>query len=164
MGSFKTHESTVIDYKKIKGEPDDLKFKVEKESDVVVVAVLFLNKKYFKNISDYKEGSVFVSSDEEIFKESKSFYGKEELIINHRYYNFNILEKKNIYIDYIDSKILCNDFYYQQILKKWLKKPNCLCNEKNLDSIRLLYRGSREVEMVLKQKIFIDYTIRKEKL
>ena len=144
MGSFKTHESTVIDYKKIKGEPDDLEFKVEKESDVVVVAVLFLNKKYFKNISDYKEGSVFVSSDEEIFKESKSFYGKEELIINHRYYNFNILEKKNIYIDYIDSKILCNDFYYQQILKKWLKKPNCLCNEKNLDSIRLLYRGSRD--------------------
>ena len=164
MGSFKTHESTVIDYKKIKGEPDDLEFKVEKESDLVVVAVLFLNKKYFKNISDYKEGSVFVSSDEEIFKESKSFYGKEELIINYRYYNFNILEKKNIYIDYIDSKILCNDFYYQQILKKWLKKPNCLCNEKNLDSIRLLYRGSREVEMVLKQKIFTDYAIRKEKL
>lgn len=122
MGSFKTHESTVIDYKKIKGEPDDLEFKVEKESDVVVVAILFLNKKYFKNISDYKEGSVFVSSDEEIFKESKSFYGKEELIINYRYYNFNILEKKNIYIDYIDSKILCNDFYYQQILKKTVEK------------------------------------------
>ena len=128
---------------------------------MVVVAVLFLNKKYFKNISDYKEGSVFVSSDEEIFKESKSFYGKEELIINYRYYNFNILEKKNIYIDYIDSKILCNDFYYQQILKEWLKKPNCLCNEKNLD---ILDYYIEEVEMVLKQKIFTDYAIRKEKL
>ena len=37
MGSFKTRGSTVTDYKLIEGEPENLEFKVENESDVVVV-------------------------------------------------------------------------------------------------------------------------------
>ena len=144
MGSFKTRGSTVTDYKLIEGEPENLEFKVENESDVVVVGILFLNKNLIKNIKKYKYGSFFVTSNEEIFMNSDDLYTIEEIKINSIKFNFNILMKENIYIDYIDSKILCNDILYQEKIKQWLNKPNSKSNYKNLENISLLYRGSRD--------------------
>ena len=144
MGCFKTRGSTVTDYKLIEGEPENLEFKVENESDVVVVGILFLNKNLIKNIKKYKYGSFFVTSNEEIFMNSDDLYTIKEIKINSIKFNFNILMKENIYIDYIDSKILCNDILYQEKIKQWLNKPNSKSNYKNLENISLLYRGSRD--------------------
>lgn len=67
IGSYITRGSTVSDYKKVEREPDDVEFKITNESDLVVVGILFLNKKYIEKIKDYEKGSIFVSSNEEIF-------------------------------------------------------------------------------------------------
>jgi hypothetical protein len=55
----------------------------------------------------------------------------------------NILTKSYLeIIDNIDSHILENNNNYKQYLIQWLAKPNQ--NFKNLNNIRLLYRGSRD--------------------
>ena len=147
IGSYKTHESTVRDYKLVEGEPKELEFKIENESDVVVVGILFLNKKFIQNISHYKCGSFFVSSNEEIFMnylendENDSYDGEKKIEINEIKYNWTTLEKKNIYIN---SNILCDNIIYQEKLKQWLQKPNYSFENMNLTNISLLYRGSRD--------------------
>ena len=85
-----------------------------------------------------------MTSNEEIFMNSDDLYTIKEIKINSIKFNFNILMKENIYIDYIDSKILCNDILYQEKIKQWLNKPNSKSNYKNLENISLLYRGSRD--------------------
>ena len=144
IGSYKTHESTVRDYKFVEGEPKELEFKIENESDVVVVGILFLNKKFIQNISHYKCGSFFVSSNEEIFMnylENDSFDEEKKIEINGIKYNWTNLEKKNIYIN---SNILCDNIIYQEKLKQWLQKPNYSFENMSLKNISLLYRGSRD--------------------
>ena len=144
IGSYKTHESTVINYKLVNGEPKELEFKVENESDVVVIGILFLDKKYIRNINNYKDGSIFVSSNEEIFMNSlknDNIYEEKKIEINRIEYHWKFLENKNIYIN---SNILCNNIVYQEKLKQWLQKPNPLLASKNLLNISLLYRGSRD--------------------
>ena len=147
IGSYKIHKSTVRDYKFVEGEPKELEFKIENESDVVVVGILFLNKKFIQNISNYRYGSFFVSSNEEIFMnylendENDSYDGEKKIEINEIKYNWTTLEKKNIYIN---SNILCDNIIYQEKLKQWLQKPNYSFENMNLTNISLLYRGSRD--------------------
>ena len=67
IGSYITRGSTVSDYIKVEGEPDDVEFKITNESDIIVIGILFLKKEYIEKIKNYKDGSIFVSSNKEIF-------------------------------------------------------------------------------------------------
>lgn len=65
-GGFKAHNSTVKKYSSIAGEPTDVEFRVEKESNIFVVSILFVERAFLKQMKSFEESSIFVNSEEEI--------------------------------------------------------------------------------------------------
>ena len=68
-GGYITHHSTVKAYCSVKGEPEDLEFRIEKEADVFVVSILFVDKAFLKNMKYFDESSIFINSQEELYLE-----------------------------------------------------------------------------------------------
>ena len=63
IGSYRTRESTVRDYKYIDGEPkDEVEYRIEKESDIIVISICFLEKKFFGQIQNFNEGFIFAEN------------------------------------------------------------------------------------------------------
>ena len=156
IGSYVTRESTVFNYKYMEGEPkDDIEFRIEKECDVIVISICFLEKNFFRQIKDFKEGSIF----EENYRYLNKYKGNEYNIyetmfdqkkikkilndnkIRNDIYNMKYLSKYNIHID---SKIIKRNVLYQHILKKWIEKPNESLKKKIIENIELIYRGNRD--------------------
>ena len=65
-GGYMKHKSTVKKYSSISGEPVDVEFRIEKESDVIVVSILFVDKAFLKQMTSFYESSIFINSEEEI--------------------------------------------------------------------------------------------------
>ena len=79
IGSYYTRRHTfgnIENYKLLEGEPEGVEFRIEKESDIIVVSVLFVDKKYFRNIKEYKEGAIFANIDYE--ENNKDNYHEKE--------------------------------------------------------------------------------------
>ena len=68
-GGYFRHHSTVKAYCSVKGEPEDLEFRIEKEADVFVVSILFADKAFLKNMKYFDESSIFINSQEELYLE-----------------------------------------------------------------------------------------------
>ena len=65
IGSYYARRHTfgnVNNYTLLEGEPEDVEFRIEKESDIIVVSILFVNKEYIKQIKEYKEGALFANN------------------------------------------------------------------------------------------------------
>ena len=75
--SYTSHDSTVLKYVKIDGEPSKVEYRIEvkdnsniimrvgSEKNVVVTAILFAKIEFLENIKNYYEGDIYVNSDEE---------------------------------------------------------------------------------------------------
>ena len=66
---YMAHKSTVKQYSSISGEPADVEFRIENESDVFVVSILFVDKAFLKQMNNFDESFIFVNSEEEIYLE-----------------------------------------------------------------------------------------------
>ncbi len=74
---FSKHNSTVVNYKNLPGEPDTVEYRVEVKSDsdliyridseknVVVTSITFVLVKFLENVSEYCEGNIMINSKEE---------------------------------------------------------------------------------------------------
>ena len=74
---FSKHNSTVINYSNLPGEPDTVEYRVEVKSDsdliyridseknVVVTSITFVLVKFLENVSKYSEGNIMINSKEE---------------------------------------------------------------------------------------------------
>ena len=64
IGSYYARRHTfgsVNNYTLLEGEPEDVEFRIGKESDIIVVSILFVNKKYLNQIKEYKVGALFTN-------------------------------------------------------------------------------------------------------
>ena len=74
---FTKHNSTVVNYNNLPGEPDTVEYRVEVKSDsdliyriaseknVVVTSITFVLVKFLENVSEYCEGNIMINSKEE---------------------------------------------------------------------------------------------------
>lgn len=57
--SFSIHESTIYGYQLKKGEPKKVEYRIEYPQNVEVISLLFVNKHFLENISNYSESLIF---------------------------------------------------------------------------------------------------------
>ena len=74
---FTRHNSTVVNYNNLPGEPntveyrvevksdDDLIYRISSEKNVVVTSITFILVKFLENVKDYYEGNIMINSKEE---------------------------------------------------------------------------------------------------
>lgn len=74
---YSKHNSTVVNYNSLPGEPDTVEYRVQVKSDddliyrvasggnVVVTSITFVLVKFLENVSDYCEGNIMINSKEE---------------------------------------------------------------------------------------------------
>jgi hypothetical protein len=75
--SFSRHNSTVVNYNNLPGEPDTVEYRVEVKSDddliyrisseksVIVCSITFVLVKFLENVKQYYEGNIMINSKEE---------------------------------------------------------------------------------------------------
>ena len=140
IGSYITRESTVSDYIKVEGEPDDVEFKITNESDIIVVGILFLKKKYIEKIKNYKDCSFFVSSNKEFFPTSQKSNKNKRNNFNtrkndYRYYNpFQFNEFEQMEKNALEYKYKTQKFYieYTKYYLNYFEKKNIYIDSKIL--------------------------------
>jgi hypothetical protein len=74
---FTKHNSTVVNYQNLPGEPntveyrvevksdDDLIYRIASENNVVVTSITFVLVRFLENVKDYVEGNIMINSKEE---------------------------------------------------------------------------------------------------
>ena len=144
-GRYQTHGSTVGSYNFIEGEPKDLEYRIQDESDIIVVSVLFANKKYLNQIKKYNEAAVFVSPDEEIIS--------KDIEIENNYYcpkksNRDFSELMEIENNYNCSKKSYKDLSEYTEKKNYYYNPNYTYR----DSLNMSLRHKKN-EFLEEQKI-----------
>ena len=75
--SFKKYKSTVLNYNNIPGEPDQVEYRVEQNSDdelifrisseknIIVTSISFVLIDFLDNVSQYCEGNIVINSEDE---------------------------------------------------------------------------------------------------
>ena len=75
--TFTAYKSTVLNYNNIPGEPDQVEYRVEQDSDeeliyripseknIIVTSISFILVKFLDNVSEYCDGNIMINSKEE---------------------------------------------------------------------------------------------------
>ena len=144
IGSYYARRHTfgdVANYSLLEGEPEDVEFRIEKESDIVVVSVLFVNKQYIKSIKEYKEGSIF--SNIYFDEKNESQYGVNPKIIANRIEESKLCESNYIYQS--------NEFYEYNYSKRPYKHNYKKHKYQNYDEL-----DESDNEDKIEEEIIID--------
>ena len=112
----------IENYKLLEGEPEDVEFRIEKESDIIVVSILFVDKNYIRQIKKYKEGAIFANIDfEEKNQDNLRKYDPNEEIEEIIFYkNIKEEECKVCNPNFIFGNEI-KDYYYHKEMKPYKK-------------------------------------------
>ena len=75
--TFTTYKSTVLNYNNVPGEPDQVEYRVEQDSDdeliyrisseknIIVTSISFVLVQFLDNVKEYCDGNIMINSKEE---------------------------------------------------------------------------------------------------